>query len=57
MSDDAIRLRSKARQTRFLARQSFSRNRAEALHSLASLYESQAAEVERRSTQASIMCR
>ena len=46
MSNSADKLRAKARQTRFLARQAFSRSRAEALHSLASIYESQAAELE-----------
>lgn len=47
MSNTADKLRAKARQTRFLARQAYSRSRAEALHSLASVYEGQAAELER----------
>jgi hypothetical protein len=46
MSNSADKLRAKARQTRFLARQAFSRSRADALHSLASVYEDQAAELE-----------
>ena len=46
MSNTAEKLRAKARQARFLARQAFSRSRAEALHSLASVYENQAAELE-----------
>lgn len=47
MSNSADQLRAKARQTRFLARQAFIRSRSEALHSLATVYESQAAELER----------
>ncbi|HEY1144685.1 MAG TPA: hypothetical protein VGE68_11740 [Sphingomicrobium sp.] len=47
MCETADKLRTKARQTRFLARQTFSRARADALHSLAIVYEDQAAEMER----------
>jgi hypothetical protein len=50
MCDIADKLRAKARQTRFLARQSFTRSRTEALHSLAIIYEDQAAELERCGT-------
>lgn len=46
MSESADKLRTKARQARFLARQAFSRSRADALHSLARVYEDQAAEME-----------
>jgi hypothetical protein len=50
MSNSADKLRAKARQTRFLARQAFSRSRAEALHLLAIVYEDQATELECSST-------
>jgi hypothetical protein len=52
MSNSADKLRAKARQTRFLARHAFSRSRAEALHSLAIVYEDQATELERSSSSA-----
>jgi hypothetical protein len=46
MSNSADKLRAKARSTRLLARQAFTRSRAEALHSLAIVYEDQAAELD-----------
>lgn len=47
MSNSPDQLRAKARQTRFLARQALIRSRVEALNSLATVYENQAAELER----------
>ena len=49
MSEPAEKLRAKARQARFLARQTFSRSHAVALNSLACLYEDQAADFVRGS--------
>lgn len=55
MCEAADKLRSMARQARCLARQLRSGSRANALFSLASLYETQAAELEERA-EASLIC-